>query len=68
MRARMTDSPNVLQYPGVSTTMSPVTQTADVEVKTAVRKSVPPGPSVATGSISSAPPTRMATANPTTTS
>ena len=43
----------------MSTTISPVTQMDDVDVKAAVRNDAPPGPAVATGSMSRPVPTRM---------
>ena len=48
----------------VSTTVSPVTQTALVAVKSASSSDAPPGPAFAIGSISSAVPTAMAIAKP----
>ena len=67
IRARMMTWPNGVQYVAVSTTVSPVTQTADVAVKAAIRNGVPPGPGVEIGIMSSTVPTRMAPANPATT-
>jgi hypothetical protein len=64
---RMTASPKPVQYTGVSTTINPVTQVADVAVKNAVSSPAPPGPLAETGSSSSAVPMPIAAANPTTT-
>ena len=63
----MTTCPNGVQYVGVSTTVSPVTQTALVAVKSASMKFAPPGPTFAMGSISRIVPTATAIANPDTT-
>ena len=65
IRSMITTWPKVLQYVAVSTTMRPVTQTAEVDVNAAVRKDAPPSSVVATGSIRSAEPTRIATAKAT---
>jgi hypothetical protein len=56
------------QYTGVSTTISPVTHTAEVDVNIAVRTDALPGPTVATGSNSRPAPTRIANENATATS
>ena len=63
MSSMITTSPKVDQYVGVSTTMSPVTQIDEVEVKIAVRNDALSPLSVANGSISSPAPTRMPIAN-----
>ena len=60
--------PKWLQSVAVSTTIRPVTQTAEVEVKIAVRKEAFPGPGVANGSDKSPAPTKIAAAKATTTS
>src|SRR3546814_4139232 len=64
---RITPAPKADQCPPVSTTERPVTHTAEVAVNSAVTQPVPSGVSVATGRNSSAPPTRLATANASTT-
>ena len=58
-------SPTVDQCVGVSTTVSPVTQTADVAVNNACRKVVDAPSSCATGSISTTVSTAIADAKPT---
>lgn len=58
-RVRITPSPKPLQYVPVSTTTRPVTQTAEVEVKSAVTKSAEEPFSLATGSISRTVPSRI---------
>lgn len=50
----------------MSTTLRPVTHTAEVEVNSAVMNGAPPGPTRAIGSMSRAVPTRSAAANPAT--
>jgi hypothetical protein len=56
------------QYVGVSTTTRPVTQTADVAVKSAVRGDAPSAPARETGRARRTVPTRMASAKARTTS
>lgn len=56
IRARIAPSPKSLQYVPVSTTVSPVTQTADVDVKRAVTKSADVSASEASGRASSTAP------------
>lgn len=63
----MTTCPKPVQKTGVSTTISPVTQTALVAVKSASTKLAPPGPTFAMGSISRPVPTAIAATNPSTT-
>ena len=67
MRPRITTSPNVDQYDGVSTTISPVTHTALVDVNSAVMNDAPPSPARDSGSISSTVPRATAAPNPVTT-
>ncbi len=67
IRARITPSPNPLQYVPVSTTTRPGTQAADVEVNRAVTKPVAPPSSEAAGSVSSTVPRRMTAAKAMTT-
>jgi hypothetical protein len=67
MSARITPSPNPLQYVPVSTTAKPVTQTADVEVNRAVSTPAPVPSSAAGGSANSTAPSRITTANAVTT-
>ena len=66
IRAMITTLPKPLQYTGVSTVISPVTQTDDVDVNRASRKGAPSGPFRETGSMSSTVPTATAAANPST--
>ena len=56
--------PNPLQYAALDSTTSPVTQTAEVAVKSAVTNGAASRPAVAAGSISSPVPTAMSSANP----
>ena len=60
---RITASPNAVQWSAVETTVRPVTQTAEVAVKSAVMTSVPP-PSLAKGSSSNMVPTAIRPAKP----
>ena len=62
----MTTWPKPLQNTGVSTVISPVTQTADVAVNSASSRLAPPPPALATGSNSSPVPTATAAAKPST--
>ncbi len=57
--ARITPSPNPLQYVPVSTTTRPVTHTAEVEVNRAVTNPVAPPSSEDTGSMSRNAPSRI---------
>jgi hypothetical protein len=65
--ARITTSPDVDQYDGVSTMTSPVTHTALVEVNRATINGALPSPARDDGSINRAVPTRTASAKATTT-
>lgn len=67
MRQRITISPKVLQCAAVSTTTSPVTQTAEVDVNSASTSVAEPWPSRAQGSASSPVPTMITAAKPSTT-
>nr|WP_257908165.1 hypothetical protein [Janibacter limosus] len=60
---RMTSSPKVDQWPPVSTVTSPVTQVAEVAVKSAVSGSVASRDCEAKGVISTSVPSRMVLAN-----
>jgi hypothetical protein len=69
IRPRMLACPNPDQYVGVSTTVNPVTQTAEVAVNSAVRKGAEaPLPAREIGSHSSSVPIAIASANATATS
>ena len=63
----MTTSPNADQFVAGSTTLSPVTQTADVAVKRAVTNELSTPGSEANGRRRSRPPSRLAPTNATTT-
>ena len=67
MSSMMTTCPNGLQNVGVSTTVSPVTQTAEVAVNSASTNDGDSPAAVEIGSISSAVPTSTAEPKPTTT-
>jgi len=63
MSARITTCPNVDQYVGVSTTIRPVTHTADVAVNSASAKEARSGPAVAALPVRSRVPTPITDAN-----
>ena len=64
MSTASTPWPNPLQYSALDTTTNPVTQTAEVAVKSAVTKGAPPEPVLANGSINSTAPAPIRTAKP----
>ena len=59
----MIHSPSPDQWPAVSTTVRPLTQTAEAAVKSAMSGVAPPGPCVAAGMESIAAPTTLAARN-----
>lgn len=65
MSARMTHWPKCVQYEPVSSTMSPVSDTAEVAVKNAGRNGVQCGTCAEMGNMSNSVPVKMRAINPT---